>query len=71
MTTNNSKTITMKAMTKKELAMMAGVSRRTFSRWMTEREADLRKIGVKTSSHLLPPRAVKIICEHYSIDVEQ
>ena len=57
----------MKAMSKQKLAKLAGVSRRTFSRWIATRQEALERMGVKSTSHLLPPKAVKYICDEFCI----
>jgi len=59
----------MKSMMKYELADAAGVSVRTLSRWMMRHEETLLALGVQRTTHLIPPRAVKWICEEYGIDV--
>ena len=57
----------MKAMSKQKLAKLAGVSRRTFTRWLVTRRVELEAMGVKYTSHLLPPKAVKYICDEFCI----
>lgn len=59
----------MKSMTKSELAFHAGVSTRTFSRWLTQHRERLRELGIKPSAHIIPPAGVRYICEHYGIDL--
>ena len=58
----------MKSAYKYELADAAGVSRRTFQRWLSENRSRLSRFGVKPTSHMLPPRAVKWVCDEYGID---
>ena len=58
----------MKSAYKYELADAAGVSRRTFLRWLKENRSRLSRFGVKPTTHLLPPRAVRWICLQYGID---
>ena len=58
----------MKSAYKYELADAAGVSRRTFLRWLKENRSRLSRFGVKPTTHLLPPRAVRRICLQYGID---
>lgn len=60
----------MRSYSKKELACLAGVSCRTFSRWITLHRTELSAMGVSPRTHILPPRAVKYLCDIYSIDVE-
>jgi hypothetical protein len=54
---------------KSELAKLAGVSPRTFSRYIASRQHILDAMGVSPQTHLLPPQAVKYICEDYCIDL--
>lgn len=60
----------MKSYLKSELAAFAGVSNHTFSRWLKVLEDDLRVLGISKNTKLLPPIAVKLICEHFCIDVD-
>ena len=48
----------MKSAYKYELANAAGVTDRTFRRWL----------GVTRTTKLLPPKAVEWICKEYGID---
>ncbi len=54
---------------KKKLAELAGVSPRTFTRYLQSRRAVLDAMGVLPHARLLPPQAVKYICEDYCIDL--
>ena len=54
---------------KKKLAELAGVSRYTFSRYLKSRRHILEAMGVSPFARLLPPQAVKYICEDYCIDL--
>ncbi len=56
---------------KKELAQLAGVSSRTFCRYLASRRHILDAMGVLPNARLLPPKAVKYICEDYCIDLPQ
>ena len=56
---------------KKELARLAGVSARTFCRYLASRRHILDAMGVLPNARLLPPKAVKYICEDYCIDLPQ
>ena len=58
-----------KSMTKSQLADAAGVSRKTFSGWLQPIRQDLRRMHVKDTAHVLPPSAVRLICETFDIDV--
>lgn len=59
----------MKSMLKSQLAEAAGVSTRTFCRWLKLHQAELEKRGVKPKAKLIPPLAVVYICEQYGIDL--
>ena len=56
-------------MYKGELADLAGVSRRTFSRFIASRQSILSAMGVTPKQQLLPPIAVKYLSEEYCIDL--
>lgn len=56
---------------KKKLAELAGVSDRTFCRYLASRRHILEAMGVKPMARLLPPKAVKYVCEDYCIDLPQ
>ena len=58
----------MKRTYKYELANAAGVSDRTFRRWLRENAEPLKRLGVKSTTKLLPPKAVEWICREYGID---
>lgn len=58
-----------KAMYKYELAEAAGVSTAVIGRWCKEHQAQLAKYGVKLRTKLLPPRAVRFLCDYYGIKV--
>ena len=51
------------------LAKLAGVSPRTFRRYLHSRRPILDKMGIPPSARLLPPAAVRYICEDYCIDL--
>ena len=57
------------AMTQTQLALCAGVSRRTLYNWLQSRQKHLRKLGVQPNAKALPPAAVKYICEAFCIDI--
>jgi hypothetical protein len=57
-------------MFKYELAAAAGVSRNTFRRWLKNDRAALADLGVSAGTKLLPPAAVKYLCEKYDINEE-
>ena len=58
----------MQAMFKSELAKLAGVSSRTFLRYLARR-AILTAMGVSPFARKLPPQAVHDISEDYCIDL--
>ena len=62
----------MKAMFKSELAAAAGVSTRTLMRWLKEpyMQQQLKQFPLTPRQQKLPGRLVKIICEHYVIDLD-
>ena len=59
----------MKSMLKSELAAAAGVSGKTFRRWLLTDEKFLCEKGVKPKTKMLPPNVVKYLIEKYCIDV--
>ena len=58
----------MKSYYKYELAEAAGVSTRTFGRWLSRQSETLAKWGITPRTQMLPPVAVKWICGQYGID---
>ena len=58
----------MKSYYKYELADAAGVSTRTFGRWLQQQSEQLSQWGVTPRTQLLPPVAVEWICNQYGID---
>ena len=58
----------MKSAYKNELAEAAGVSYTTFYRWLAGNRETLATFGVKPSAKMLPPKAVKWVCDKYGID---
>ena len=54
-------------MYKSKLAKKAEVSPRTFSRWLKLHRVELEQMGVPANARLLPPHAVKFVCEEYGI----
>lgn len=57
-------------MLKNELAAAAGVSRKTFRRWLEADAEFLREQGVKPKAKMLPPNVVKYLIEKYCIDLD-
>lgn len=56
-----------KAMYKFELADAAGVSMSTFRKWLKRSEKNLLEFECMDSDNILPPGAVKFLCEKYGI----
>lgn len=59
-----------RAMYKYRLAEKAGVSLRTFTRWLESDRAYFLEQGISPSARLLPPHAVRYLCEKYDIDLD-
>jgi len=60
--------IVMKSRTKSEIANAAAISVRTFTRWLAQHEEKMKEMGVKRTQRLLPPKAVKFICEELGLE---
>ena len=62
----------MKSMTKSQLARAAGVSRSTFWRWLKDPyiQQQIEAFQWSDKQKKLPGKLVKIICEHYVIDID-
>ena len=60
-----------KFINKKDLAEYAGVSSRTFSRYLKTRREILAQLGVSPYAQKLSPRAVRYVCEDYCIDLPE
>lgn len=58
-----------KFISKKTLAELAGVSPRTFRRYLQTRRHILDAMGITPKTQKLPPHAVRYICEDYCIDL--
>ena len=58
-------------MTKRQLAKRAGVSQKTLMRWLKQpqMQQQLAPYNLKPKQQILPPGAVKIIAEHYVIEI--
>ena len=59
---------TIRSMTRKELAQLAGVSERTLRRWLHSNHNQLIAAGYQASQRKLPPRVVKYLMEFYGIE---
>lgn len=60
-----------KAMFKYELANEAGVSATTFRKWLKRSEKNLLKFECIDNDNILPPGAVKFLCEKYGIVLDE
>ena len=58
----------MRSYLKSEIARAAGVSYRTFQRWLQQNRAILSEMGVMPRTQLVPARAAQWICGQYGID---
>lgn len=61
-------TTTIKAMSRAQLAQLAGVSERTLRRWLHISHAELSAVGYRPSQRLLPPRVVRYMMDFYGIE---
>ena len=59
----------MKAMSKSELAMKAGVSVNTLANWLKPFREELEAMGLQPNAKVLPPHIVKYLAEKLCIDV--
>ena len=59
----------MKAMTKQELAVCAGVSVKTLKSWLKPHQELLWNMGMPRGRGYLPPNVVKWLSDHFCIDV--
>ena len=59
---------TIRSMTRKELAQLAGGSERTLRRWLHSNHNQLIAAGYQASQRKLPPRVVKYLMEFYGIE---
>ena len=57
----------MKSCSKQKLADELGVSRQTFYRWLKCDQEVLQGMGVSIRAKILPPPAVRYICEKYNM----
>ena len=64
-TTKQAKKMAYKSKLKSELAQAAGVSLPTFRRWLLSDQEELLQMGVSPSTKILPPVAVRYLCEKY------
>ena len=57
----------MKSCSKQKLADELGVSRQTFYRWLKRDQEVLQGMGVSIRAKIMPPPAVRYICEKYNM----
>ena len=62
--------VSMKMYYKSEVAQLAGVSRRTFQRWMALHRQELEERGCNIYSKFVHPKAFEYICQEYCIDID-
>lgn len=63
----------MKARFKSEVARAAGVHRSTLWRWLKKQglSQPLASLDINPKNKKLPGRALKLICNHYVIDIDE
>jgi len=59
-----------KTLSKKELAILLGVNKRTLNRWLKPHRNELEKLGVKPCGQIFTPGAVKYLCEVFCISLD-
>ena len=67
-TTNSTQQIILRAMTRQELAQLAGVSERTLRRWIQRSHNQLVASGYQPSQRKLSPRVVRLLMDFYGIE---
>lgn len=60
----------MKSKSKSEIAQAMGTTTRTLYSWMARHRQRLKSMGVEPRQRLLPPKAVKFICEELGLHQE-
>ena len=58
-----------RAMSKSDLARKVGISATTLRKWMKECAREFKQMGISRNAKMLPPCAVKVLYEKYSIDL--
>ena len=61
---------TLRAMTRQELAQLAGVSERTLRRWIQRSHNQLIASGYQPSQRKLSPRVVRLLMDFYGIEMQ-
>ncbi len=69
-TTNSTQQIFLRAMTRQELAQLAGVSERTLRRWIQRSHNQLIAAGYQPSQRKLSPRVVRLLMDFYGIEMQ-
>lgn len=69
-TTNSTQQIFLRAMTRQELAQLAGVSERTLRRWIQRSHQQLIASGYQPSQRKLSPRVVRLLMDFYGIEMQ-
>ena len=59
----------MKAMSKQQLAEIAGVTTKTLMTWCEPFQKELEAMGMRPNSKVLSPRIVKFLAETFCIDL--
>ena len=67
-TTNSTQQIFLRAMTRQELAQLAGVSERTLRRWIQRSHPQLIASGYQPSQRKLTPRVARLLMDFYGIE---
>ena len=60
----------MKAMTRQQIALQAGVTIKTLNNWCKPFRKDLEALGLRPGMRVLPPNIVSWICDKFCIDIE-
>lgn len=58
-----------KAITKKQFAKAAEISMRTLLSWLNQFDKELQQVHQKKRDKILNPAAVKILCEHFCVEL--
>ena len=61
----------MKAMSKQQLAEIAGVTTKNLMSWCEPFQKELEKMGMQPHMKVLPPHIVRFIADKFCIDVEK
>ncbi len=61
----------MKRVYKSDIAEAAGVSMRTFTRWMSVHRVQLTALGLQPHDKCVGRRALEYICREYDVEMEE